>query len=40
MILTSEFIFDNIKLNETSNIIQNIIEEYGEKYDFYLDRDV
>ena len=40
MINTSEYVYDNIKLHETRNIIQNIIEEYEEKYSFYLYRDV
>ena len=28
MIVTSEHVYDNIKLNETHNILQNTIEEY------------
>ena len=32
MIITSEYIYDNNKLNETRNILQNTIEEYEETY--------
>ena len=40
MIITSEYVFDNIKLNETRNILQNTIEEYEKEYGFDLYRDV
>ena len=40
MIITSEYIYDNIKLNETRNILQNTIEEYENEYGFDLYRDV
>ena len=40
MIVTSEYVYDNIRLNETRNIIQNTIQEYEEKHGFYLYRDV
>ena len=40
MIVTSEYVYDNIKLNETRNILQNTIEEYKKEYDFDLYRDV
>ena len=40
MILTSEYIYDNIKLNETCNILQKTIEEYEKEYAFNLHRDV
>ena len=40
MIITSEYINDNIKLNETRIILQNTMEEYEEKCGFYLKRDV
>ena len=36
MIITSEYVYDNIKLNETRNILQNTIDENEEKYGFYL----
>ena len=34
MIITSEYVYDNIKLNETRNILQNTIEEYEKEYGF------
>ena len=39
-IITSDYVFDNIRLNETRKIIQNTIDEYEEKYGFYLYTDV
>ena len=40
MIITSEYIYDNIKLNETRNILQNTIEEYENEYGFNKNRVV
>ena len=40
MIITSEYVYDNIKLNETRNILQNTIEEYEKENGFYLYREV
>ena len=40
MIITGEYIYDNIKLNKTCNILQNTIEEYEKEYGFNLYRDV
>ena len=40
MIVTSEYVYDNIKLNETCNIVQKPIEEYEKEYGFDLYRDV
>ena len=40
MIITSEYVYDNIELNESHNILQNTIEEYEKDYGFYLYRDV
>ena len=40
MIVTCEYVYDNIKLNETRNILQNTIEEYKKGYGFDLYRDV
>ena len=28
MIITSEYVYDNIKLTDTRNIVQNTIEDY------------
>ena len=39
MIITSEYIYDNIKLNATRNIVQNTMKEYEEEYAFDLYRD-
>ena len=40
MIIFSEYFYDNIKLNETRNILQNTIEEYEETYGFNCNRIV
>ena len=40
MIVTSEYVYDNNKLNETRNFVQNTIEEYEKEYGFSLYRDV
>ena len=32
MNIPSEYVYDNIKLNETRNILQNTIEEYDKEY--------
>ena len=32
MIITSEYVYNNIKLNETRNIVENTLEEYKQKY--------
>ena len=40
MIITSEYVYDNIKLNETSNILQNTKEEYEKEYGFNVNRVV
>ena len=40
LIITSEYVYDNIKLNETGNILQNTIEEYEETYGFKQNRVV
>ena len=40
MIINSEYIYDNIKLNEARNIAQNIKEVYEEQYGFELYIDV
>ena len=40
MTITSEYIYDNIKLNETRNILQNTIEEYEKEYGFNNNRVV
>ena len=40
MIFTSENVYDNIKLNETRNILQKTIEEYEKKYGFNVNRIV
>ena len=40
MIVTSDYVYDNIKLNETRNIVQNTIEEYEKENGFNLYRDV
>ena len=40
MIITSEYVYDNIELSETYNILQNFIEEYEETYGFNLNRVV
>ena len=40
MIVTSEYVFDNIKLNETRNIFQNTIEESEKEYGFDLYKNV
>ena len=40
MNIASEYIYDNIKLNETRNIQQKTLEEYEEKYGFSSYRDV
>ena len=34
MIITSEYVYNNIKLDETSNIVENTLEENEQKYDF------
>ena len=31
IIITSEYVYTNIKLNETRNIIENTLEEYKQK---------
>ena len=31
---TSEYVYNNIRLNERRNILQNTIEEYDEEYGF------
>ena len=36
MIVTSEYVYDNTKLKETRNIVQKTIEEYEEKYGFFI----
>ena len=36
MIITSEYVYDYIKLNETRNIVQNTTEEYDEEYGFNI----
>ena len=40
MVVTSEYVYDNTKLNETHNILQKTIEEYEKQYGFDLYRDV
>ena len=40
MIVTSEYVYDNIKLNETRNIVQNTIDEFEKEYGFHLYRNV
>ena len=40
MIATNENVYDNIKLNETRNILQDTIEEYEKEYGFNLYREV
>ena len=32
MIVTSEYLYNNIKMNETRKIIENTLEEYERKY--------
>ena len=32
IIVTSEYVYDNIKLNETRNIVEDTLQEYGQKY--------
>ena len=39
MIITSEYIYDNIKLNETRNIVQDTIDEHEEEYGFTVHRE-
>ena len=39
MIITSEYVYDSIKLNETRNVLQNTIEEYENEFGFDLYRD-
>ena len=39
MVVTSEYVYDNIKMNETHNILQNTIEVYEKQYGFDLYRD-
>ena len=34
MIVSSEYVFINIKLNETRYIVENTLEEYEEKYGY------
>ena len=34
MLFTNEYVYDNIKLNETRNILQNTIKEYEKEYGF------
>ena len=38
MIITGEYVYDNNKLNETRNILQNTIEECEKTYGFNYDR--
>ena len=40
MINTSEYIYDNIELNETRNILQKTVEEYEKEYGLDLYRVV
>ena len=40
MIITIEFVYDNIKLTDTRNIVQNTIEEFEKENAFDLYRDV
>ena len=40
MSITSEYVYDNIKLTDTRNIVQNTIEEFEKEYGFDLYRDV
>ena len=40
MIIASEYVYDSNKLNETRNILQNIIEKFEKEYGFDLYRDV
>ena len=40
MIFTSEYVYDNIKLNETRKILQNTIEEEDKEYSFNNNRIV
>ena len=40
MIITSEYVYDNITLNETRNLFQNTIEEYDKEYGFNKNRVV
>ena len=40
MIITSEYVYDKIKLSETRNILQTIIEEYEETCGFNYKRIV
>ena len=40
MIVTSEYVYNNIKLNETHNLIENTIDEYDEEYGFNNNRVV
>ena len=40
MIITSEYVYDNIKLKETRNILQNTTEEYEETHGYFYNRIV
>ena len=40
LIFTSEYVYNNIKLNETRNILENIIEEFDETYAYKYNRIV
>ena len=40
MIVTSEYVYNNIKLNETRNIVENTLQEYEETYGYYYRRVV
>ena len=40
MIITSEYVYNNIKLDETRNIVENNLEEYERKYGFKYNRDI
>ena len=38
MIVTSEYVYNNIKFKETRNIIENTLEEYERKFGFTFNR--
>ena len=40
MIITSEYVYDNIELNKTRNFLHNNIEEYQKEYGFSNNRVV
>ena len=40
MIITTEYVYDKVKLNETRKFLQNTMEEYEKEYGFNINRDV